>query len=155
MDTRMDSITRFMTGMTDIKVHRHPLKSLVILTFCDVKRDIYGDSFSEVSVEGSYQKEIILQKNPNLDYINSTIGELLDDGDQLPWIMILTLTGLPRTLRHGDFMTVDGKAYKVSGVQPCNRENPNIIQAYCHPSRDFELDIKPVTDDYNKFEKLI
>lgn len=143
-----------MTGMTDIKIHRHPLKSVVIITFCHVHRDIYGDTSSIPELEGSYQKECIIQKNPNLDYINNAIGELLNDGDTLPWIMIVTLTGLPRTLRQGDYATIDDVVYKVSGVKPCNRNNSDVIQCFLHPERgDFEIDQD--IPSVNEFDSLL
>lgn len=133
IDPRLDRVCHFMTGMFDVKVRRHPLRQRVVITFCDVVRDHYGDTHS-TPVE-RYSKLIILKRNPDLSYINNAIGVLLDDGNDLPWIMYLSLTGLPRTLRMGDYVTIDSIDYKVSNVKPCNRENPNIIACMLHPER--------------------
>lgn len=143
-----------MTGMTEIKIHRHPLKSVVLICLCKVTRDHYGDTSSVV--EQTVTKEVILQKNPDLMYINATIGELLDDGDELPWIMILTLKDLPRTLRLGDYVRLDDLIYKVSGVRPVNRENPNVIQCFLHPKRE-DLEPRPEEELNNdiKFARLL
>lgn len=138
IDPRLSKVCRFMTGMFDVKVRRHPLKQRVVITFCDVVRDHYGDTHS-TPVE-RYSKLIILKRNPDLSYINNALGILLDDGKDLPWIMYLSLTGLPRTLRVGDYVTIDNIDYKVSNVKPCNRENPNIIACMLHPNRtDFSV----------------
>lgn len=137
-DERLNRVIKFMTGMTEIKIHRHPMKEKVKVAICKVNRDHYGDSTSEV--ETIIDKEVIIQKNVDLSYINITSGVLLDDGEHLPWIMILTLKDLPRTLQHGDYVTYDEFDYKVSGVKPVNRENPDIIMCFLHPDRiDFEL----------------
>lgn len=133
-DPRLKTVNKFMTGMTDIKIKRHPLRTEVDISLCRVERDNYGDT--ESFVESKYKKLVILKKNVDLTYINNDIGVLVDDGETLPWVMVLTLTGLPRTLRHGDFITTEGQDYKISCVKPVNRENPDIIMCLVHPSRD-------------------
>lgn len=139
-DIRVTTVTRFMTKMTDLKVRRHPFRHLVVINFCDVIKDHYGDSSSSEPTQ-VIEKEVIIQKNPDLDYINAATGILMNDGDKLPWLMICTLTNLPRTLHQGDFVQDEGDVYKVSGVKPVNRDNPDIICCFLHPDRDdFEFD---------------
>jgi hypothetical protein len=48
----------------------------------------------------------------------------------------MTLKGLTRTLRKGDYCKINDVVYKVSGVKPYNRDNREIIQFYLHPERD-------------------
>lgn len=133
-DKRLNAIKRFAVGMTDIKIHRHPLMDNVTVVLCDVERDHYGDI--KTTPTSAVHKEVIIQKNPNLDYINDATGVLSDDSSSLPWIAVLTLTDLPRTLHQGDYITYEQFDYKVSGVRPLNRNNPYIIKCFLHPQRD-------------------
>lgn len=137
MEERVRAVNKFTLGMTNIKIHYHPLKESAVVTLCDVTRDIYGDTTSlPDTVNLPVQKEMIIIKNTNLEFVNALTGVLQDDGDSLPWIAIFTITDLKRILHKGDFITVGGKKYMVSGVKPHNRLNTSILQCYIHPDRD-------------------
>lgn len=151
-DPRLNKVCNYMTKMMDVKIRRHPLRLRVIITLCDVNRDHYGDPRS-TPVE-KLSKLVILRKNVDMDYINNAIGVLLEDGEHLPWIMILTLTGMPRTLRHGDYVTIEDLDYKISGVKPVNRENPDIIACFLHPERD-DFDPREDLPTFPGYDRLI
>lgn len=134
MDQRVKQINNFTTKMAELKILRHPLRSEVKITLCGTERDLYGDTDSDP--EEGIDKVCVIKKSTDLDYINSALGILMDEGEALPWMVYMTLIGLPRTLQHGDYLTVDNLVYKISRVRPLNRTNPDVIRMLIHPDRD-------------------
>lgn len=150
MDERLEKINNFHTRMTEYKILRHPLKTNIEVTLCEVTKDIYGDSTSVP--EQKVNKVCVIQKTMDMDYLNTALGILMEENEKLPWLVYLTLIGLPRTLMHGDYITADGEVYKVSAVRPVNRQNPNVIRLLIHPERDdFDVTIpeNQIGDDAN------
>lgn len=143
-DVRLSTITTFMTKMTNRKIERHPFRHDVTIGLCDVNKDVYGDADSTLTER--VLKSVIIQKNTDIDYVNAMTGVLMNDGDLLPWLMILTTTGLPRTLHQGDYVEDEGVTYKVSAVKPVNRQNPDIIECFIHPDRD-DFEIKEIVPE--------
>lgn len=126
-------------AMADIKISHHLLKSEAIIVLNDKEYNIYGDAETDESTR--VKKEIILRKNVDLAYIETMDDVLLDDGEQLPWVVVLTHSGLPRTLHAEDFIIIEGVQYTISRVKPSNRFRDSIYNCLIYPERASEEDI--------------
>lgn len=147
MIERINRIDKYACGMLDLQMARHPLSCEVIVIFNDVMRDHYQDA---VGVESSRVKKIALvRKNTDMNYVQEIGDVLLEDNlQELPWIVSMTKTGLPRIPKMDDQIAIDGIKYTISMVKPVNRNIPSIVELLIYPERTSQeeyLDIISVT----------
>lgn len=137
-DVRLSYIDRLSSGLADVRISRSPLRKDVVICLNKADEDIYRDV---VTSQEFYRvnKQAIVQKNPSMYYVQETYGILLEPEDQLPWVVIVTLTDLPRPLKLNDRIVVSGVVYVVSKVKPTNRELGSIIECLVYPERDTTL----------------
>lgn len=141
MDLRIKRLNRFSLKLADIKVTHHPQRKKVDVIFNDVVTDIYGDSTHDE--EFRCEKWAIVRKTPDMAYVQSVFYEdLLEDVDSIPWVVILTVSKLPRQPKQDDHIIIkddDGsKIYTISKVKPINRDVPVIFQLLIYPERSID-----------------
>lgn len=131
--SRINLLDRFASGMADIQIERNPLRKEVILILNEVYRDHYQDVVSrEVS---RHKKWAMVNKNVDLNYVQEMDITLVEDVDQIPWIVTMTITALPRVPRAEDQILVDGLKYTVSMVKPMNRQLQSVVLLMVYPER--------------------
>lgn len=135
---RVQAIDRYSRMMADIRISRHPLRKHVLCIFTDKEYDIYQDSTTTESER--LKKLAIVQKNPDLDYVQELDDVLMDDGDHIPWVVTMTLTGLPRTPRQDDYLIIEGVKYAISKVGPINRSVRGVVDCMIYPERTHSTD---------------
>lgn len=138
MDFRSKYIRRYQQGMADILISRHNLRRQVLVSFRDVNHDIYLDE-QDSQEESRVAKLAIIEMNPDMFYVQEQFDNLDIPDDILPFVVTLTLSGMPRPLRLNDWVIVEGKIYVVSKVKPTNRELGGVIQCLVYPMRDSRL----------------
>lgn len=149
MDTRRDHMNYFMKGMADIVMSRTMLSREAEVILNDVVLDHYKDA--QVAEVCRVVKNVMVRKNVDMSYIQEQFDlpwnpdgpELLQDNvDQLPFIVIMTITNLPRVIRKDDEIMIDGIKFAVSKVKPTNRDLPSIINVLVYPERTNPVDNK-------------
>lgn len=137
-DFRSQYIQRYECGMADIRISRHNLRRDVIISLRDVEHDIYMD-VSDSTEEARICKQAIVVMNPDMFYVQEQFENLDMPDDILPFIVIVTMSGMPRPAHLNDWIIVDGKIYVVSKVKPTNRELGKVIECLVYPMRDARL----------------
>ena len=100
--------------------------------------DLYNDA--HVVQYHNYDKKAIVKKNVSLCYVQEAFEDILqEDNLEVPWIFILTVTGLPRKVQSEDKILLEGVLYTVSRVRPVNRETAGVLQCLCYPERTDEM----------------
>lgn len=146
-DGRVQLINRFASGIADLNMSRNPLSSEVILIFNESQVNQYLDS--QVVETGRYKKLAAVYKNPDINYVQQLGDELLMDGDNIPWLIQMTTTGLPRIPRFNDCIIIDNIKYSVAMVKPLNRHLYSLIQLVVYPERtDYKDPLKILSVDY-------
>ncbi len=138
MDFRSKYIKRFQQGMADILISRHNLRRQVLVSLRDVDHDIYLDE-QDSQEEARVAKYAIIEMNPDMFFVQEQFDNFDIPDDILPFIVTITMSGMPRPLRLNDWVIVDGKIYVVSKVKPTNRELGGVIQCLVYPMRDSRL----------------
>lgn len=152
MDERLKILNRFVTGIVDINITRNPLHSEVSVVFNDAVLDQYQDSIVKESCR--VKKYALVRKNVDMSYVQELGDILLEDTDQLPWMVGMSMTGLPRIPKFNDYIILDNVKYTISAVKPFNRQIDSIIWCFIYPERtDFteSLEIISVTPFVNGF----
>ncbi len=91
-------MTNYAARMADISLSRHPLCRDLIFIFNAVETDIYKDT--NTIEEARIFKQAIVRKNPDMMYVQEVYSDLLmEDSDKLPWLVLVTMTGLARIPR--------------------------------------------------------
>lgn len=134
-DIRNTVLTRFEEGMAEIRLSRHQLRSNVIVSLRDTQHDIYMD-VQDSSEEFRALKVALVNRNPDMMYVQELFDELSMPDDILPFTVILTAAGLPRNPHINDYVIVDGRIYVVSKVKPTNRDLGRVLNLLVYPMRD-------------------
>lgn len=152
MDARAQVYNRFQTGMADIRISRHPLRKEIILALQDVEHDIYMDVALSSECARVF-KQAIVQKNPNMTYVQEQFDVLVEPEDILPFHVLFTKTGVPRPLLLDDRIIIDGAVYVVSKLKPTNRELNAIYECLVYPERDSRKLNDPLALYYIRFRR--
>lgn len=159
IDPRISNIDRFTSGMADIQITRHPLRSLVIVVFNDTTYDVYKDG-TTVETE-RINKLAIVERDKDLMYVQELLGDefLIDEDERNPWIVTMTTTGLTRTLKGDDVLIIDGNVFTVSKLKPINKRIQSVITLLVYPENTnftdaFKLDSLIITKDEVIVESL-
>ena len=134
-DVRLSYIDRYTQGMSDIRISRHQLRKNVVVCLNDPEWDIYRDVRIH-SEKYRVNKQAIVQKNPDMNYVQDMYDVFLEEDEQLPWTVNLTMSGLLRPLKMDDKVIIDGLVYNVSKVRPNNRELHGLLECLVYPERD-------------------
>ena len=137
-DFRSQYIQRYEQGMADIRISRHNLRRNVIVSLRDVEHDIYMD-VADSTEEARINKQAIVVMNPDMYYVQEQFDNLDMPDDILPFVIVLTMSGMPRQLHMNDWVIVDGKIYVISKVKPTNRELGKVLECLVYPMRDSRL----------------
>lgn len=137
-DIRNTMLTCFEEGMAEIRLSRHQLRSNVIVSLRDTDTDIYMDAV-ESREECRVNKVALVNKSPDMDYVQEMFDELSMPDDILPFTVALTRSGLPRNPHINDYIIVDGRIYVVSKVRPTNRDLGRVLLLLVYPMRDERL----------------
>jgi hypothetical protein len=137
-DFRSQYIQRFEQGLADIRISRHNLRRNVIVSLRDVEHDIYMD-VADSTEEARICKQAIVVMNPDMYYVQEQFDNLDMPDDILPFVVVLTMSGLPRQPHMNDWVIVDGKIYVISKVKPTNRELGKVLECLVYPMRDSRL----------------
>lgn len=140
MDTRLQQLSSFSRGVGDIFISRHPLRRDILVSYGVTSMDIYQDTvFTE---EGRFYKVCIFRKAPDMWYVQDLFGDVLreDVDDKLPYIAMMTATGLPRLPKLSDRIIEGGKIYTVAAVRPFNRDLNTIFSVLVYPEREEWMD---------------
>lgn len=133
-DERVSHLNKFRIGMADIALRRHPLAQVVGVTLMSKEEDIYGDTSNEVEVR--VDKLALVNKSPDLSYVQDYFDDLIEDvDDKIPWLVKMTITGLPRLINHDDRILIADEVYSVSKVSPINRMNDGLLKVLVYPER--------------------
>jgi hypothetical protein len=160
-DERVEHLNEYRTGMADIALEFNALSQVVHITFMTKETDIYGDTTD--AVESELDKLAVVTKNPDMSYVQDLFGYLGEDReDEIPWLVKLTLTDMPRIIRHDDRILIGEIEFSVSKVTPINRLNDGLLKVLVYPERgdievnndescdcDCDSDECDITDDDN------
>lgn len=135
MDNRNAILNRYAAGMADIWLSRTQLTSKVILIFNEVTRDHYQDAIHTETQR--VMKLAAVKKNADMNYVQELFGEILleDNLEQLPWVVSLTMTCLPRVPKMDDQIIINGLKYTISMVSPKNRNLTSLLSLLIYPER--------------------
>ncbi len=133
MDERIAHLNKFAAGIADLNIAHNPCHSEIAVVFNDVVLDQYQDSV--VKETQRVNKLAVVSKNPDMSYVQELGDVLLEDTDQLPWLISLTITGLPRIPRFNDCVIIDGVKYTISKVKPMNRNLQSLLILMVYPER--------------------
>lgn len=137
-DVRIAQLKRFEQGMADARISRSQLRSTVIISLRSTQHDQYMD-VSDTTEEYRIVKHAIVNKNPNMDYVQDAFDIFVESEDILPFVVNLTMSGLPRPLLINDHIIVGGRIYVVSKVKPTNRDLGGVLEAAVYPMRDASM----------------
>ena len=100
-----------------------------------------------------------------MEYVQDLFnGELLiDNDDQIPWLVVMTKTGLPRLLNQDDQIVIDGNKYTISVVRPTNRNSDSVFDCIIYPERTdpedllaiYNVQIRDKDGEYTSFKDLV
>lgn len=135
MDFRTPLIDKFMCGIADIRISRHNLRRDIIVLLNNTEHDIYMD-IGDQTERFRICKQAIVNKRPDMYYVQEQYGVFVEDVAQLPFTVALTMSGLPRPLVLDDRIIIGGTVYVVSKVKPNNRELWSILEVLIYPERE-------------------
>lgn len=140
LDERRKILNTFAIGMADVQLAYNALASEVIVIFNELSIDHYQDSL--IAEAGRFKKLAIFRKAKDMNYVpeNEMDVELVEEGDNLPYEVLLTQTGLPRMPRKDDMVLADGMLYSVHHVKPMNRDYKRLLQLIVYPERTTFID---------------
>ena len=160
----VNQINRMTSGLLDIQISRHPLSYEITIVFNHVEVDIYHDTTSHE--ESRVNKLAIVRTDKDAEYIQQLFPDdiLVDNEDtRVPYVVTMTLTGLKRKPKMGDFIIYKDLQYSVSKVKPLNEKVDNVITVLMYPTRDEAftvpidlklLDVFLYDEDLNPVETL-
>lgn len=144
---RVDHLNHYRRVMADIQLELNLISETVTIIFNKKTSDIYMDSIFEE--ESRVPKKVLISKNPDMAYVIDSFDELEEREDLMPWLVVITLTDLPRHLNHTDqIITENGQIYRVSRAMPINRLNDSVQKVLIYNERiDTQLADTSVTVD--------
>ena len=119
--------------MADIVIGLNPLAQNATIVFNKIEKDHYDDS--RAIEEGRMEKRILLSKKADLFFVQDLFGDLIEDESKIPWLVQMTLTGLPHLVNNGDNIIVEDVAYTVAKVAPVHRLNDGILRLLIYVER--------------------
>lgn len=134
-DFRLKFVKRYECGMADLLISRHTLRKSIIVSFRNTAHDIYMD-VADSTEEARVCKQAIVVMNPDMYYVQEQFEVLDIPDDILPFVINLTMSGLPRQPHLNDWIIVEGKVYVISKVKPTNRELGGVLECLVYPMRD-------------------
>ena len=134
-DFRLQYLKRYESGIADIRISRSQFRSNIIVSLRDTKTDIYMDGVDSVE-EFRACKQGIVVKKPDMFYVQEQYDILSMEDDILPFVVIFTVSGLPRNPHMNDWIIVDGKIFVISKVKPTNRDLGAVLECLVYPMRD-------------------
>lgn len=140
-DLRVKQVNKFTSKIVDKQISRHPLKSLVILIYNETEYDIYRDATPVESER--INKLAIVEKDKDFFYVQEWIGDevvFLDDEEKSPWLITMTITGLPRVPKQDDCLIIEGRKHTITKVKPINKSIQSVITILTYPERTDEID---------------
>ena len=139
LDERRKIVNRLAVGMADIQLAYNALASEVIIIFNELSVDHYQDSL--IAEVERFKKLAIFRKAKDMNYVPEGEDiELVEEGDNLPFEVLLTETGLPRMPRKDDMVLADGVLYSVHHVKPMNRDYKGLLQLIVYTERTTFID---------------
>ena len=139
LDERRKIVNRLAVGMADIQLAYNALASEVIIIFNELSVDHYQDSL--IAEVERFKKLAIFRKVKDMNYVPEGEDiELVEEGDNLPFEVLLTETGLPRMPRKDDMVLADGVLYSVHHVKPMNRDYKGLLQLIVYTERTTFID---------------
>ena len=143
LDERRKLVNRFLIGMADIQLAHNALASDVIIIYNELSVDHYQDSL--IAEVERCKKLAIFRKSEDMNYLpqdDYSTEELVEDadGNNIPYEVLLTETGLPRMPRKDDMVLIDGVLYSVHHVKPINRDYKGLWQLIVYPERTTFID---------------
>jgi len=141
VDSRVKQINKFISGIVDRQIVLHPLRSNIIIIFNETVYDIYRDA---TSVEADrVNKLAIVEKDKDIFYIQEWLDEpeFLDAEGLSPWVITMSLKGLPRVPKQDDHIVIDGRKHTVHRVKPINKRIESVISVLTYPERENEIDL--------------
>lgn len=134
-DRRNRVLNNWAAGIMDIWLSRTQLTSKVTLIFTKIVRDHYQDATHEECCR--VEKLAAVKKNTDMNYVQELLGDILleDNLEQIPWVVSLTMTGLPRIPKMDDHIIIDGVKYTISMVIPKNRHIKSLLSLLVYPER--------------------
>jgi len=130
---RVEHQNHFRRTMADIVIGLNPLAQNATIVFNKIEKDHYDDS--RAIEEGRMEKRILLSKKADLFFVQDLFGDLIEDESKIPWLVQMTLTGLPRLVNNGDNIIVEDVAYTVAKVAPVHRLNDGILRLLIYVER--------------------
>lgn len=131
-------LNKYILGMADLQIVRNPLSSEAVLILNETRRDIYQDAIA-LEVD-RVKKHVVIKKNLDMSYVQELGDVLLEDSDQIPWLVSMTISDLPRIPRMDDQLLVEGIKYTISFVRPLNRSLSSVVILLIYPERAAEED---------------
>ena len=130
---RVEHLNTFARVMADIQVSHNPLAQDVTLIFNKKTSDVYYDT--SIEEETRIKKRVLISKKYNLYYVQDLFQTLVEPTTEMPWIVTLTLTSLPRHLQMDDQILIGDELYTVSRVSPKNRIQDSIQKVLIYNER--------------------
>lgn len=136
----LNKLDQYNGRIADLVVSRNPLRDEGWFIFNDEELDQYRDASH---IHKSYKRKLVIfNKTPDLEYVQEIGGDTLelDALDQLPYILMCTITDLPRIPKANDQFYCDNVLYTISMVKPANRDSQHLIKCLVYPERDSASD---------------
>lgn len=129
----------YQRRMFDIQTARNPLATDVMVIFTDTEYDHYQEG---KAVETSRTlKRAIIRKDEDMNYVQFVEDlRLLEDIEQLPFTVTMSITDLERVPRANDMININGIEYTISMVKPVNRFTESVVICLIYPERDVPQD---------------
>ena len=140
LDERRRILNTFTIGMADIQLAHNALASEVIVIFNELSIDHYQDS--RIAEVDRFKKLAIFRKAKDMNFVpqDEFEDDLVEEGDNLPYEVLMTQTFLPRLPRKDDMVLSDGMLYSVHHVKPMNRDYKGLLQLVVYPERTTFID---------------
>lgn len=139
MERQLGLLSKYYAGMTDLNFSHNPLSQECIFIVNDIEYDQYQDA---VKVERCrVKKRCLVKKNPDMYYVQEFNDELIEDTDEIPWIVSITITDLKEKPKASDQILINGLKYTISKVKPINRNVEAVFNCLVYPERYEEDDL--------------
>lgn len=127
LDERVEHLNKFRRVMGDRLLDHHLISQDAQVFLFDRSFDIYRDISSVAPPSPILVKKVLLDKAPDMHYVQQLFDNwLVESSENYPYLVQLTLTGLPRPLNLGDRLKMGEGVYEVRLVSPINRLNDSI-----------------------------
>lgn len=133
MEKQQGILKNYIASLTDINYDHNPLSLECIFIVNEAVYDQYQDM---TRVERDrVKKRCIVKKNPEMYYVQEFGEDLLEDTDEIPWIVSITSTNLKEKPKAFDQILIQGVKYTISKVKPINRNVEAVFNCVVYPER--------------------